>query len=666
MAGDVLYAAENDVLGLDLFPAWSDAFYLLGYVFLAAGALHLARTRQAGRDRTAVLDAAIVAVGVAVPAWVFLVEPAAASSELSLAAKLVSSAYPLLDIFLLAVLTRLLTTPGSRTGAFRRVAGALVATLLADAGWNAGVVVVGPDYGSWWTDGLWLAGYVLVAAAACHPSMRSVTEPPPRRPRTPTRSRLAALALASTLPAATLAADGWSDQVVAWQAAAVGSVVLTLLVLSRMAGLLEQVQVQAVQLSALAREDGLTGVPNRRTWDHELSRACAQARDTGEPLAVALLDLDRFKRYNDEHGHQAGDRLLQEAAASWTSELAPHGGLLARYGGEEFAVLLPGLGAHAAAAVLDSLRWATPGHQTFSAGVAVWDPATEPGAAVGAADSALYEAKREGRDRVVVAGDEAAGGLPTWAEAARVVLQPILHATDGRLAGHEASARFPHDQDVRRVFDRAAEEGYGDLLEARLLRRALELPGRPDGSALFVRASQAALSSARFWAEVPEDLSGVVVELDQVRPGAAARDGLSWSEQLELVRRRGAQVAVDHLGAGTGDLGRVLAMRPQVVKLDRALVVGCADDPVRRQLVDLVVRLAESTGARVCAEGVGSAADLGALRAAGVHLVQGPHLGRTAPGWTVVPGWGAVVCAAAPGCSASPVAVTSGVAPAAS
>jgi hypothetical protein len=129
VAGDVVYFVEIDVLDLGVFPAWSDALYLLGYVFLATGTLRLARTREAGRDRTAVLDAVIVAVGVAVPTWVFLVEPAAADSELGLAGRLTSSAYPLLDLFLIAVLTRLLATPGAKTGAFRRLAWALVLTL---------------------------------------------------------------------------------------------------------------------------------------------------------------------------------------------------------------------------------------------------------------------------------------------------------------------------------------------------------------------------------------------------------------------------------------------------------------------------------------------------------------------------------------------------------
>ena len=121
-----------------------------------------------------------------------------------------------------------------------------------------------------------------------------------------------------------------------------GIIALAALVLARMGTLLDQVQVQAVQLAALARVDALTGAPNRRTWDHELSRACAQALDRGEPLALAILDLDHFKYFNDAHGHQEGDRLLREAVAAWTAVLHD-GQMLARYGGEEFAVLLPDL-----------------------------------------------------------------------------------------------------------------------------------------------------------------------------------------------------------------------------------------------------------------------------------------------------------------------------------
>ena len=71
------------------------------------------------------------------------------------------------------------------------------------------------------------------------------------------------------------------------------------------------------EVGRLARTDSLTGVPNRRPWDEELARELARAGRSGQPVCVALLDLDHFKGYNDRHGHQAGDRFLKEAAAAW-------------------------------------------------------------------------------------------------------------------------------------------------------------------------------------------------------------------------------------------------------------------------------------------------------------------------------------------------------------
>src|SRR5687767_15639664 len=74
-------------------------------------------------------------------------------------------------------------------------------------------------------------------------------------------------------------------------------------------------------LATLARTDGLTGLPNRRAWDEQLARELARAKRHDAPLSVAMLDLDRFKAFNDAHGHQAGDLLLVETAAAWRAEL---------------------------------------------------------------------------------------------------------------------------------------------------------------------------------------------------------------------------------------------------------------------------------------------------------------------------------------------------------
>ena len=96
------------------------------------------------------------------------------------------------------------------------------------------------------------------------------------------------------------------------------------------------------RLEESARTDDLTGLLNRRAWEEELPREMARARRQQHPLCVAMLDLDFFKNYNDERGHQAGDRLLKQSAAAWVAELRASD-TLARYGGEEFTVVLAGL-----------------------------------------------------------------------------------------------------------------------------------------------------------------------------------------------------------------------------------------------------------------------------------------------------------------------------------
>ena len=182
----------------------------------------------------------------------------------------------------------------------------------------------------------------------------------------------------------------------------IGSVVLFLLVVARMSELVDQVQDQATQLDALAHNDALTGIPNRRSWDLDLVREMARAHRSGTPLHLALLDVDHFKRFNDSHGHQAGDLLLKSAAASWKTQLR-EGDMLARYGGEEFAALLAGCSQAEAVATLDRVRAATPLGETVSIGVAQWDGQQSPEQLIGVADGALYQAKHQGRDRVVAA-----------------------------------------------------------------------------------------------------------------------------------------------------------------------------------------------------------------------------------------------------------------------
>lgn len=158
------------------------------------------------------------------------------------------------------------------------------------------------------------------------------------------------------------------------------------------------------ELEAIARTDELTGLPNRRAWQEQLAREMARVARTDESLAVAMLDLDYFKDYNDSHGHQTGDRLLKRVAGTWSIQLRPTD-LLARVGGEEFALALVGCTPGDAWEAVERLRTSMPTGQTCSAGIATWDGTELPAELMERADQALYLAKRNGRDQTVSAQD---------------------------------------------------------------------------------------------------------------------------------------------------------------------------------------------------------------------------------------------------------------------
>jgi diguanylate cyclase (GGDEF)-like protein len=157
------------------------------------------------------------------------------------------------------------------------------------------------------------------------------------------------------------------------------------------------------ELEATARTDELTALPNRRAWQEQLPRELTRAGRREEPLSMAMLDLDHFKRYNDTRGHQTGDELLMQVAARWSLELRPTD-ILARYGGEEFVLALPACPLEEALEVVERLRAAMPDDQSCSAGVAGWDGSETAAALLDRADRALYRAKRSGRNHSAVAG----------------------------------------------------------------------------------------------------------------------------------------------------------------------------------------------------------------------------------------------------------------------
>ena len=165
------------------------------------------------------------------------------------------------------------------------------------------------------------------------------------------------------------------------------------------------------QLGQIAHEDGLTGAINRRGLDERLPVELARAGRIAYPLTVVMIDLDYFKRFNDRRGHQAGDRLLRGAVAAWRTHLRPMD-MLVRYGGEEFTLVLPACDAEQACALIERLRPLMPQRQTFSAGVAKWNGADSAEELLRHADAALMQAKKGGRNRTIVWGNEPQITLP--------------------------------------------------------------------------------------------------------------------------------------------------------------------------------------------------------------------------------------------------------------
>ncbi|MCF8090367.1 MAG: GGDEF domain-containing protein [Desulfotignum sp.] len=169
------------------------------------------------------------------------------------------------------------------------------------------------------------------------------------------------------------------------------------------------------KLADLSATDGLTGLANRRRFDEALNSEWQRAMRLGLPLAVAMIDVDQFKLYNDHFGHQAGDQCLRRIAAVLRTCIHRSGDLIARYGGEEFVIILPGLSADKALILAETIRNAVQAEHllhtkqsntgviTVSIGIAARSP--KPGQRADdllrEADTAMYEAKRRGRNLVV-------------------------------------------------------------------------------------------------------------------------------------------------------------------------------------------------------------------------------------------------------------------------
>jgi diguanylate cyclase (GGDEF)-like protein len=391
-----------------------------------------------------------------------------------------------------------------------------------------------------------------------------------------------------------------------------------------------------------ADHDDLTGLLSRAAFRAVLERASAGAKPA-EPVSLLLFDLDGFRLVNKTSGHARGDHLLAAFAEVLRGQAGD--GVAARLGGDEFALLVPGADAKARG---ESLLAALPqGDEdtrriSASAGVAQAPrDGSDAEALLRAGDIALRVAKNVtgGGQISVYSGDSlsghgqhsARGALRrlTEGDGLSMVVQPIVDLRDGSIHAYEALARFggPGSGGPLEWFSLADELGERDALERACLREALELfCRRPQRARLTVNLSAPVLLDPRTLRMLsqPRDLTGLVIEITEE---ALVQSAEQLKETIEPLRARGAQLAVDDMGAGYSNLGQIMAVHPSYLKLDRSLITGIDGDRERAELVAALSGYAERVQSLLVAEGMETESELQTLIELGVPLAQGFYLG---------------------------------------
>ena len=396
-----------------------------------------------------------------------------------------------------------------------------------------------------------------------------------------------------------------------------------------------------------ATTDPLTKVGNRRAFEERLGEL------TGA-TAVIAIDVDHLKPINDEFGHEAGDTLLIEVARTLRAQLRA-GDQLLRIGGDEFVSIMDATMEAEAVAIAERMRTslhgvALPhGRARISAGVAAGAGGVH--ALWLAADEALSKAKKDGRDRVVVAGDRAlpalvhGGGdagemldaILSKRRVIQAVFQPIVLLSDHRPIGWEALARVPGlrdpDNGVEDVFALAHRRGVTKEIDWICRRIAMSAASAlPASDPLFLNVSAAMLLDplhpvdhmlllAR-WAE--RDPETIVLEITE-------RELIADQQRLRLVlasyREHGFQFALDDIGEGHSTLELLAAAVPEFVKVAKSIAQNCVERGARA-VVEATVAYARSSGSTVIAEGIEDEETADRLAELGVTAGQGYWLGR--------------------------------------
>jgi two-component system cell cycle response regulator len=444
--GLALFYIHHWVLHDASFPAPADLFYLVFYLLVSAALVLFVRRRTPGWDLVGTVDAGILVVSAGLLSWVFLISPSAYAADVPMLTRVVSAAYPMLDLLMLAVVVRLMLGAGVRTTAFRLVSGFALLFLVTDTTYGVQSLLGMYEPGLHLELG-WFTAMCLLGAAALHPSMRRLDEQSPAAAPMAGPGRLGLLAAASLVAPTVLAiqyARGVDPQIPVIVA---GCVMLFLLVMVRMAGL-----VRAQRQVAIT--DGLTGLRTRRFFEEAIVIETARALRAGSPLGLLIVDIDNFKLVNDTYGHNGGDRVLCEVADRLRSSVRT-GDMIARYGGEEFAVVLPDAGEQDIIRIGEQIRTGLAGAPIaanedawISVRVSVGAAALPkhgrtPAELVMTADRALYAAKQTGRDRLLI-GPVDSQEQRQLAEASRLAITEYLVAlaaeVDARVAPAEHGA----------------------------------------------------------------------------------------------------------------------------------------------------------------------------------------------------------------------------------
>lgn len=415
-----------------------------------------------------------------------------------------------------------------------------------------------------------------------------------------------------------------------------------------------------------ANYDALTGLPNRRLFRDRLSEEIKRSRRSGRSLALLLIDLDRFKEVNDTLGHDAGDKLLIEAAKRISSCLRESDNV-ARPGGDEFMVILPEITdptriGQVAQNVIEALLRpfqlnSHPAYVSASIGVALFpDDAGDMDTLLSYADQAMYAAKEQGRScfsyftpslqersrqRLELA-NELRGALA--ANQLEVYFQPIVELATGKVLKAEALLRWKHPTlgmiPPDRFIPIAEEVGLihsiGDWVFHQAAQAAKRWQGfGTDGIQVAVNKSPRQLVNGRTqekWADYLReiDLPPSLISIE-ITEGLLMDGRLEVASKLLQFRDIGIQVSLDDFGTGYSAMSYLKKFDIDYLKIDKSFVRDMTTDPSDRAIAEAIIVMAHKLGLRVIAEGVETAEQRDLLAAADCDFAQGYLFARPMP-----------------------------------